>query len=277
MLKIIVIDFKNGTNLYKAPISTLFLHFGPGANCLVEKIIYQDSLPIDWWDQPDFSSTSTNPSVLLRNATIEKIKSMQLTSNKKITLIGNSYGAYLATSVAVVAPELIEKIIILGAQPKISLPYLNLAMFLINHYPDNHELKKTLELFKSKMNLESFWALLEKITIIPSFMSHYWHDKSSSNFKIWSQINSEGKLLNFDSFTAIINDHHSKETFDKLVTQAKLKIPATFVYGQFDPFLNEKENISLWKNIFPELKTKALPCGHFVHLETEPTNWFASQ
>lgn len=254
--------------------STLFLHFGPGGNCLVERAIFGSDLAIEWWDQPSFAIDDKNALSKLRQSAIDKIRTMHGSSHKKITLIANSYGAHLAVAATHEVKDLIEQIVILGSQPKISSSYENLSQFLLIKNPKNQALKEASLAFEQSKTWETFQSLLGAISSVEGFMLNYWHKKDSEAFKRWLEIATQDKLLNFDSFLAIIQGHLAEGTFDQLASTKAISIPASYIYGAFDPLACEEEDVQQWKNIFPQLQVKQLDCGHFIHLEVAPLEWF---
>lgn len=253
--------------------STLFLHFGPGGNCLVERAMFAGNLAIEWWDQPSFVIGDKEALKKLRQAAVDKIRDMHGLTQKKITLIANSYGAHLATAVIPQVKDLIEQVVILGSQAKISSSYENLAQFLLIQNPKNNELKDASLAFEKAKSWNTFQNLLGAISSVEGFMLNYWHKKDSNAFKLWLEIASQDKLMNFDSFLAIIQGHFAEGSFDQLASSETISMPASYIYGSHDPLACEEEDVPQWKHIFPQLQIKQLECGHFVHLETSPQEW----
>ena len=257
------------------PPTILFLHFGPGGNCLVEKSIFGSELAIEWWDQPSFAIDDKEALSKLRQAAVDKIRTMHGSAHKKITVFANSYGAHLAVAAIQEVQDLIEHVVILGSQPKISSSYENLAQFLLIQNPKNLELKEASLAFEKSKTWESFQTLLGAISSVEGFMLNYWHKKDSKAFKLWLEIASQDKLMNFDSFLAIIQGHFAEGTFDQLASAEAIPIPASYIYGAFDPLACEEEDVPQWKHIFPQLQVRQLDCGHFVHLEVATSDWLS--
>ncbi len=252
-------------------VNTLFLHFGPGSHCFIERSIFKDSLPIDWWDQPVYSK---NSSECLKNLRLETLKRFQDLANKsvgKASIIANSYGASLAIYLAETCPQLISKLTILGGQASIRQTYLNLAGFLLKNKLLDNNFSETVSEFETSGTKESFWNMISEMVQVPDLMNYYWGARSS-NFNTWIEHVSEKGAFDFDSFSNILNDHFEEGSIDRL-PNLDVDFEVNILLGNKDPFSDLKLDFSQWREIFPKANIKELDCGHFIHLETTSHDW----
>src|SRR5688572_20554370 len=96
-----------------ASTKALFLHWGPGGCCEVERKWFGDSLGVAFWDQPKFREDDPRAFSKLLDAAEAELA--RLASSGPIALIGHSFGGQLALALSMRKPALVSEITLLSA------------------------------------------------------------------------------------------------------------------------------------------------------------------
>lgn len=180
---------------------------------------------------------------------------------KKVTILGHSWGGFLAMQYALVHPESIHKLILLNTMPPSSEEFSLFVQEWIKRMAPYHDelkaIKDTPEFTKGNPStIEKYYRIIfgrycynpEKADLLNLYMSPKASIDGAQVYEIFRQ----------NLFTKPFNFH------DQL---KQLKIPTLIVHGDFDPIppsTAEKLHESLDGSKYILIKN----CGHFPYIET---------
>lgn len=243
----------------------LYLHWGPGGCCEVERKWFGDSLPVVWWDQPAFRQDDARAWPALVEAAAAELKT-HAHPGKPVSLIGHSFGGQLALELSHQLPSLVSDITLLNAAEYPPRAFVSLASRMIQRGLGGEGLAQALEAAQNRLSAETFWPLLGEITAVPDFMSLYWGPASGPCREKFFSLATPAKIIDLPSFTAVMTSY--------LVTP-RPRTPSPFpgsvrmITGAHDPLMDASTEIKAWKAHFPRLAEKSVSCGHFTQFEAD--------
>lgn len=243
----------------------MFLHWGPGSHCAVEREWFGESLAMLWWDQPSVREGDPNPGDTIFRAAEDRFLELFLENGGTVALYGHSVGGILATRLADAHPEKVSRIRLLGANERCPRAFVNLGTRL---FPGADEV----EAAKRKLDETTFWPLLGKIAAVPGFLDRYWGPSSKAAMARYQEIAARCAPLDLATFQAVLNADFKLR---KEPSRSRFRGPVELLLGREDPLIDPKEELAHWKKIFPQVQMRLYDCGHFVHFELPTSEWFA--
>lgn len=241
----------------------LFLHWGPGGCCEVERKWFGEAGPVSCWDQPLFGENEAAAWPKLVDAASAELERLAR-DGEPVSIVGHSFGGQLALELSHRNPPAIREIVLVNAGEWPPRMFLSLAARMEREGLGGPELSKALESARAKLTLESFWGLLGQITAVPAFMDLYWGPGSGASRQKYFSLATPDRIVNLPTFSAVMNSFFSAP---------RPKIPSPFkgsvrlVAGSHDPLMQTEQELKLWKAHFPQIVAKTLDCGHFAQFE----------
>lgn len=244
----------------------LFLHYGPGGNCDVERAWLSSKWPgVEFWDQPKTQSFAE-----LRAACIDKVKEFSRDS-EQINLIGHSFGCDLVSAVLTELPNIKANCTFISPILSLYDAFANLgARILLQQDLDTEykiQLKSAVDALKSQPNIENLWAAIGKMVEYKDFAKLYW----CSNEKFTKYTNDLKSCLPFDfvMWQTVLTDYIKNYSLNLPKNIVQLKI----IMGEQDPYLHCDEACRVWRMKCPQAIIETVGnTGHYPHLESDLFN-----
>ena len=110
--------------------TTLYLHGGPGLNCVVERAWFGENYPVIWWDQPRLSADTENAYQTTLDAAAEKLAEFHALQGQPVHVYGWSFGARFALDLANRTPEAIDTLTLLAPTLCLETAFERIARYL---------------------------------------------------------------------------------------------------------------------------------------------------
>lgn len=249
--------------------SALFLHGGPGLSCGIERLWFEHTLPICWWDQPQIVNDRAAPFSQLVDAAMDKLRGMEDEAGGPIALVAHSFGVQIALALVRKAPEQVKELTILasGPNPLSSLFRLCRRLTEIQSSP---ELEAAIANAEKHLDPQSFKSMVLLAASHPAYPAVYFGPDAAARDRYLSYL-PQTRPLDLETFLNVMGDFLRSpdvEPIDSFHGQV------TVVFGCHDPLLPVEETFKDWKRIFPRVQTEVINSAHFIHLEAPPESWF---
>jgi pimeloyl-ACP methyl ester carboxylesterase len=246
----------------------LFLHAGPGMTAELERQRFGATLPVNWWDQPHVRADVLQPFDALVHTAASELKRMAKQSGTRISLLANSFGAYLARALVDEVPEHIGSIIICGGIFDLRVSFLRLGRKLAKLHPDP-ALETALQSAADAGTPDAYWMLIGCITATPGFLDYYWSPRAIEQLEAMNTIATQGNLIHMETFQSVVMSM-------LLVPQQRSDVVpiggVRILIGRYDPYY-EASDTNVWQKIWPHASVEIVDAGHFPHLELAPAVW----
>jgi pimeloyl-ACP methyl ester carboxylesterase len=243
--------------------NTLFLHWGPGGCCEVERKWFGESNPVSWWDQPLFGQEAPGAwPKLVEAATIELDRLAQ--ASGPVSLIGHSFGGQLALELSHRRPDLIRDITLVNAGEWPPRMFLALASRMKSEGLGGAALEQALAAARAKLGLDTFWGLLGQITAVPDFMDLYWGPESGPCKEKYFSLATPERIVNLPTFSSVMNSFFPAKRPE---AASPFTGSVRLIAGSYDPLMQTEQELAAWKAHFPRIAGRTLACGHFAQFE----------
>lgn len=248
--------------------AALYLHGGPGLNCVVERAWFGNSGGVLWWDQPRFAADAGNAYQATLDAAADILAKLHARQGGPIHVIGWSFGARLALDLLHRAPEAISTLTLLAPTLCLETAFARIAAYLAANktdVPAPH--------FSFTGNHEDFMQRVMSILSIPDLFSHYWAPASKALFHRHCAEITSADWFDLDTFTAVSREVIKRPLAALSPKQAnRIRIFA----GRHDPYFGPEADIDLWKKLFPQASIRIVDSGHMLPLEIPAAEWLVS-
>lgn len=250
----------------------LFLHGGPGGHCHVERAWFGDALPIDWWDQPTLAAGAARGHTLVVEAAEARLRALADAQGGPVHVIGFSAGARVALSLVERAPEAVSELTLLAPQLFVPRGLLRLARRLADGPPEPWraalgDAARGVEAGLSPRTLE---GLVAALLGVPDLGARYWGPTSGPAAERYRALLADRPFVDLDTFRAV-----ALELIEDPAPPTRLDAPrrVRVLAGRHDPLFDAAEEQAHLRASLPGAAVELLPCGHWVHLETDPAVW----
>ena len=258
-------------NPMSSTIPSLFLHGGPGLSAIGERIVYGQTLPISWWDQPHSVAAASRPFLALLDAAGEK--ALTVAEGGKVHLIGHSFGAVLAHRLSLRMPERIASLTLLAPAADLADVFIRLAAFMTPILEDPVPLAQASARLQSKRR--DFAAAREVKDIIfsaPQFLSAYWSTWAKDRQEWYGNLMQSEPVFDPDAFFSIAAD-----AWQELGPPAVSAFdgPVNIIYGSADVLVDSATTLPMWQSAFTHVASRTVRSGHMIQFECEPEEWWS--
>ncbi|WP_167760284.1 alpha/beta fold hydrolase [Paraburkholderia pallida] len=257
-----------------APLSTLFLHGGPGLSSIAERDLYGHTLPIHWWDQPRSVVLFARPFGALVEAAEDEIRMLADTTGGPIDLLAHSFGAHLALRLIARVPAHVGKLWLLAPVYDIGDAFVRLATRLLTLSPASEPLLAALAEFKATSDYARFARLAVQVTSFANLFELYWGAGANTRRRWYLDLLARQNLVDPSAFEVIVRDFWADPVppLDPVAGAQKVQL----VFGREDPLVDLDAERHTWMQLFPHAQYVELDTGHFVHLEAPASRWWKS-
>lgn len=254
------------------PLTTpsLFLHGGPGLSVIAERIVYGETLPISWWDQPHSVAAASRPFLALLDAASEK--ALAVAEGGKLHLVGHSFGAVIAHRLTLRMPERIASLTLLAPAADLAEVFIRLAAFMIPIFDNPVPLVRASARLQSERR--DFAAAREVVDIIfsaPQFLNAYWSSSAKAQQEWYATLMQSEPIFNSEAFLAIAAD-----AWGELgpPTASAFDGPVDIIYGSGDVLVDSATSLPMWQAAFRHVASRTVHCGHMIQFECAPEEWW---
>ena len=243
----------------------LFLHGGPGLTAVLERRRW-GHLPVHWWDQPRFSPGTQQAHEKLVRATLDELASLYEPDRTPVPVLASSFGAHLALTLMVRAPEQIGAVSIVGGIVDVRAALVQLGRRMA-------ECKRDVTLADASdaaaREVEPVWALIEHLFGLPGLLGCYWSPAARAQCQEMLDLAAAGGLLHGPTFQSVL-----REVFLRPLPNGPREwhAPLTVCLGRHDPYGTASDE-KTWKQLLPYAQVSWVDAGHFPHLELNPSLW----
>ncbi|WP_233887017.1 alpha/beta fold hydrolase [Paraburkholderia flagellata] len=256
----------------EAPLSTLFLHGGPGLSAIAERDLYGHTLPIHWWDQPRSVVLFSHPFEALVEAAEDEVRMLAESQGHPADVIAHSFGAHLALHLVARAPQHVRKLWLLAPVYDIGAAFVRLGTRLLEIAPTSGPLLAALEEFKAGSDHVRFSRLASQVTSFANFFDLYWSPTADARRRWYLDLVAHQNVVDPRAFEVIVQDFWAaQQPSSPLPTEpASVQI----VFGRLDPLIDIDTERKTWMQYFPRAQCAELDAGHFIHLEDAAAHWW---
>ncbi|WP_322060989.1 alpha/beta hydrolase [Paraburkholderia sp. J63] len=255
-----------------SPLSTLFLHGGPGLSSIAERDLYGHTLPIHWWDQPRSVVLFARPFDALIEAAEDEIRMLADTTGRPVDLIAHSFGAHLALRLVARVPAHVGKLFLLAPVYDIGDAFVRLATRLLALSPSSEPLLAALEEFKATSDYARFARLAVQVTSFANLFELYWSAGSATRQRWYLDLLARQSVVDPSAFEVIVRDFWADPL--PLLEPVPGIQKVQLVFGREDPLINLATERRIWMQLFPHAQSIELDTGHFIHLEAPASHWW---
>lgn len=248
----------------------LFLHGGPGLSTQIERLWFENALPIVWWDQPIKKEDQPFNLETIVEAATQKLNQLSEEAQGKVDIIAHSFAGQVAYALARESHHLIHQITMINCpyEPLSGIERLAAAMLTIC---STDELNAHYQGFMESKTSENFKKLVFSIAEHPSFPTVYFGPNSKGHCDRFSRLMSSVRFLDIDTFFSVMEnyvDHQSN--LEKSPFEGQVK----FLLGRHDPLVCLEKDVAKWRGIFPQMELDVLDAGHYMQFELCSKFWF---
>lgn len=249
--------------------TTLFLHGGPGLSAVAERELYGDSLDVYWWDQPRFEVLFARPYQALLDDTVLQAK--RLAGHGKVNLLAHSFGARLALDLAQRLPSRIGAVTLVAPTFDVTGTLARLAEHLSTCTRNPARLLAAAHrATRAGAGFADVWTLIEAIGEVPDYLNAYWGPDAGHRRRWFFEVIATKPWVDFNTCKVILEDFLSTPASD---TPTSVTGPVTLVLGVHDVLVDATAAERAWRCYFPQVTTRLVNAGHFVHLEAPTRLW----
>jgi pimeloyl-ACP methyl ester carboxylesterase len=251
-------------------IPGLFLHGGPGLSAIGERIVYGESLPISWWDQPHAVAAASRPFLALLDAASEK--ALAVAEGGKVHLIAHSFGAVLAHRLSLRMPERIASLTLLAPAADLADVFIRLAAFLTPLLDDPPPLARASgRLQSSRRDFATARELMDIIFSAPQFLNAYWSPWAKARQEWHAALMQSEPVFDPEAFFAIAADAW-RELGPLAVSDFNGRVD--IVYGSADVLVDPATTLPMWQSAFSHVTSRTIRSGHMIPFECAPEEWW---
>jgi pimeloyl-ACP methyl ester carboxylesterase len=254
------------------PLSTLFLHGGPGLSSIAERDLYARTLPIHWWDQPRSVVLFARPFSALVEAAEDEVRMLADASGRPVDLIAHSFGAHLALQLARRVPAHIGKLWLLAPVYDMGGAFVRLATRLLTLTPSSEPLLAALEEFKATSDYTRFARLAAQVTSFANLFELYWSTGANARRRWYLDLLAHQSIVDPSAFEVIVRDFWAEPL--PLPQPGRGVQTVQLVFGREDPLIDLAAERRTWTQLFPHAHCTELDTGHFIHLEAPSSHWW---
>lgn len=255
-----------------SPLSTLFLHGGPGLSSIAERDLYGHTLPIHWWDQPRSVVLFARPFDALVEAAEDEIRMLADTTGRPVDLLAHSFGAHLALRLIARVPAHVGKLWLLAPVYDIGDAFVRLATRLLTRSPSSEPLLAALEEFKATGDYARFARLAAQVTSFANLFELYWSAGTNARSRWYLDLLARQNIVDPNAFEVIVRDFWADPLPPLAPVPSVQKVQ--LVFGREDPLIDLNAERRIWTQLFPPAQCIELDTGHFVHLEAPASRWW---
>ncbi len=251
-----------------------FLHGGPGLCCQAERILYDTSLPIHWWDQPRSVALLARPYCDLVEFVMDELQRIAVAA--PVHVIAHSFGAVLALEAVRRAPEKIRSLTLLAPVHDVGATFVQVAAALMpSRSPQQAPiLAQARDACLARAgDVHALLALGRAIMAHADFLDVYWGPAADARRDWFYALMREHALFDLAVFEAVVRDHVHSER--RPPPEHGSDLPVRVVLGRFDAAFDGRVELPYWESCFPGARIHTVPAGHMVHLELAPATWLA--
>lgn len=249
--------------------TALFLHGGPGFSAHAERALYGSDLPIFWWDQPRSVVLFARPFDALVEAAEEQLELIRREGQRKVDVIGYSFGANLALQLAMRRPEAVGHVLLLAPVYDVGKAFVRLAQRVLLVVPRNPELQSALAHFRSSGEVSDFLTLAET-TLCPQALDLFWGGNQDDRKSWYNEMLAAYPIIDMNAFGVILRDFWGKHV---PVAPVAANCPVTLVAGRSDVLVDPDTVVEEWVGFFPQLTARFIDSGHMIPYEHAPGVW----
>lgn len=230
--------------------------------------IFANGNEIIFYDQRGCGQSTALSSIHLETFINDLEAVRKNTGTDKITLIGHSWGAFLAMNYAISHPESVEKMILIGSMPASKEELDKFFTNIMNRLAPIHKELEEIESSESyKAGDPDTVEKQMKMVFAPYFFNQ--KDVQYVNFRL-----TRNAFLNGTKTFNMLMPEVFFKPYDMYPDLSKLNIPTLVIHGDYDPIQIEfAEHIA---NTLPHAKMlKLVNCGHFPHAEAPQEHYQA--
>lgn len=248
--------------------SVLFLHGGPGLTAQLERRRFGETLPVHWWDQPRLGGAISDPYSLLVDAAIAEVDRLSRAQGGPVSLVAQSFGAYLARALVARVPDRIGAITICGGVWDLCTAVLRLAWKFARSCGDA-DLEAACREAAEADTPQDYFALFARVSALPGFLDCYWSPSACEDREAMKALAAEGRLIDWPTCQALMV---AALAAPQSALPATHHDPVRIVIGRYDPCFDEGD-ISAWRTLWPGATVEIVDAGQFPHLELPPRVW----
>ena len=254
----------------------LFLHWGPGGNCGIERHFGRCG---GWqlWDQPRVPELSTAHALSdLEQTAVAQVRTTARDSlEKQVDLVAHSFGAQLALYLMAHHPDLIGDVTLLAPSVSASGAIVSLARHLSRSRPGMSRLDQLADRYLQTLEPQDFWAMASEIqSRCPDSIVEYWGAASKTESGCMARalgyLGAHSDALDMGTFGAIMTESLERTRAGRTLSAAELagfKGRIHIILGREDVLAPVGAEARKWSALLPGAEMTFVESGHFPHLE----------
>lgn len=256
----------------KSP-TILYLQGGPGLNTAVERVWFQERLPVLWWDQPRFAADTPAAFEAMLEAASARLTEMCSLRQTPIDIVAWSFGARLALELAHRHPERIATLTLLAPTFCLETAFLRLARYFVRHDIGGMPLQAAIAAFDATGSHDAFLRLVMELLAIPDLLGRYWAPGAEILYTRHQAEAAKTEWFDLPTLIAISRDLFTRQLPERaLIGIDRLRI----LVGRHDVFFDPESDIEHWKRLLPQASIQIVDSGHMVPFEIPAAEWLSS-
>jgi len=255
----------------KNEIDALYLHGGPGCSTVLERHLWKERLPVEWWEQPTPDANAASAYDDLVQAVEDKLTCRAQDAGGPVPIIGHSFGCVLALEMARRVPQHIASLCLMAPVSNLYSVFENFGQLILEDQPELTALSDALAALRGAREPGAFWNLVGNVMAVPTFLDYYWGPKSDQQRDFANQVLAQHTLFNPPFFQAIVNEVLNRELAE---APGGFHGPVQIIQGRFDPLIDLDAELAVWLTRFPHAETVVADTGHLIPLEWDDDRWW---